>query len=289
VDIGTLEYAMYPGIVDGREYIFLDTPGFGAADLSDIDIFRNIMDGLAALDSFVTFVGIVYVLDMKYDRWLTEHATTLKWIELFCGAPAFQHISIMTNKWDAFSADDLEDAKGRLKDWKFRMQPLLKPEGGLVGAQLYHNGIPGGGKTEPWGDPLSKKRQAAQRAVEAQTFIIQRYSNSPALKLRIKDELDKGLLLSQTSAAKVFRSTPDPGIENLTNPTASETSEKPDSTWESWLSTNITRWLSMLCVIFQYFWDARKVRAPASLRNEGIFGGVLKVFRAFGWISNNPP
>lgn len=284
MDVGTIEYAMYPGIIEGREYIFLDTPGFGAADLSDVEVFHNIMDGLAALGSFVTFVGIVYVLDMKHDRWMTEHAKTLKWIELFCGAPSYQNITIMTNKWDAFSADDFEDAKDRLDDWKIHMMSLLEPEGGFGGAKLYHNGILGGGKTEPWGNPLSNKRHAAERAVEAKTFITQRYSNAPEIKLRIKDEMDRGLLLSQTSAARVFQSPPDSGTEKPTTPRASGTFQKPDNKWESWLGTGIKWWLAQLSTIFQFFWDNKKdivqgrVAKPASQYKGGIFARVINWF-----------
>jgi hypothetical protein len=137
---------MHPTVIHGQYYIFLDTPGFGAADLDDMAAFQT-MTGLSAIDTFVPLVGIINVLDTTADRLLPPHEKTLKWIEGFCGTTCFKQVTIQTTKWDRLSMDDIEDQKIKLRDWEVHLYPLLNPGRDIAGATLYYHGIPDGGKT----------------------------------------------------------------------------------------------------------------------------------------------
>ena len=72
IPTGTTQYQVCPAVIDGEQYLFVDTPSFGAHDLDDMDIFNDIMSCFKAIGPFGTFAGILYVYGLPGDRMLAS-------------------------------------------------------------------------------------------------------------------------------------------------------------------------------------------------------------------------
>jgi hypothetical protein len=208
-DLGTQKYEIWPAIIHGQQYLFVDTPGFAAGDMNDMDIFEDIMNCLIAIGPFVTIAGVLFLHDIKKDRMTAGELKTVRWLQCFCGPQFYQNITLVTTKWDELKQKALVKARGRLEGLKTSdFAPLLSPPGGHRGAYLYNHGIPGGGTEEIWGGALDLEDDKLTRAAEASNLIHSRYGNTHAAELQIKKELDKGKKLPQTEAAKALTTLP---------------------------------------------------------------------------------
>ncbi|KAI8297924.1 hypothetical protein K4K59_003140 [Colletotrichum sp. SAR11_240] len=99
---GTRQYHVCPAVIDHQQYLFIDTAGFGAADLDNEGNFQDIMTCLETLRPFVTFAGVLFVYG-QMERLQCNDLLTMRWIECFCGPRFFQNITIVTTKWDEFT------------------------------------------------------------------------------------------------------------------------------------------------------------------------------------------
>jgi hypothetical protein len=206
---GTQKYEIWPAIVHGQQYLFVDTPGFAAGDMNDMEIFRDIMSCLTAIGPFVTIAGVLFLHDIKKDRMTAGELKTIRWLQCFCGPQFYQNITLVTTKWDELKQKALIKARGRLGELKTSdFSPLLNPPSGHHGSYLYNHGIPSGGTEEIWGEPLDLEDDKPARAAEASNIIHIRYGSTHAVELQIKKELDKGKKLSQTEAAKALTALP---------------------------------------------------------------------------------
>lgn len=208
-DPGTQKYEIWPGIIHGQQYLFVDTPGFAAGDMNDMEIFKDIISCLIAIGPFVTVAGVLFLHDIKKDRMTAGELKTIRWLQCFCGPEFYQNITFITTKWDELKQKALIKARGRLEDLKTSdFAPLLNPTTGYQGGHLYNHGIPGGGTEEIWGESLDYEDDKSTRAAEASNLIHRRYGNIHAVELQIKKELDEGKKLSKTEAAKALTTLP---------------------------------------------------------------------------------
>ena len=67
---GTRNHQACPTIIDGEQYLFVDTPDFGSADMDDMDCFGDIVACVDSLSPFVT-IGLILVIGGNQER-LTE-------------------------------------------------------------------------------------------------------------------------------------------------------------------------------------------------------------------------
>lgn len=163
---------------------------------------------LSTLRPFVTFSGVLYVYG-RMRRLLDSDLRTLRWIECFCGPTFFQNITIVTTKWDELVEDAFEDRWAITADFENHevVRCLLDPPGRLDGATIYHHGFPGGrGSGDSWSSILSKKRRAHERGDELRNLIRRNYTDKDVGELQIIQELDQGMALCETEAARILAS-----------------------------------------------------------------------------------
>ncbi|KAE9567461.1 hypothetical protein CGMCC3_g16441 [Colletotrichum fructicola] len=204
---GTRQYHVFPAVIDDQQYLFIDTAGFGAADLNEEGNFQDIMACLSTLGPFVTVAGVLFVYG-RMERLLSSDLRTLRWIECFCGPGFFQHITIITTKWDMLTEGSFEDAWAITTDFENHnaVSCLMNPPGRLHGATIYHHGLPGGhGSMDSWSNVFSKKRCAFERGEELRNLIRRKYANKDVSKLQVVRQLKQGRALWETEAAKVLR------------------------------------------------------------------------------------
>ncbi|KAI1733404.1 P-loop containing nucleoside triphosphate hydrolase protein [Xylaria scruposa] len=216
---GTKNYQVCPAIIGGEQYLFIDTPGFGAADMDDMDCFCDIIACLDVLGPFVTVAGLIFVTSGNQERLTAQELKTIQWIKCFCGPEFYRYITIMTSKWDKISEDDFEET------WE-SMLSMLEDNPSVAeifdhpttskhnsnqyqGGHVYHHGI-----VVDEGHPnvpltrLSVRRHGKQRAEMAITMIMNRYKMAPGVKLQVIREMGKNILWHDTEAAKVLRHNP---------------------------------------------------------------------------------
>ncbi|KAK2601563.1 hypothetical protein QQS21_004881 [Conoideocrella luteorostrata] len=214
---GTKAHHVYPAIIEGEQYIFVDTAGFGAADVDDMENFYDIVACLDALAPFITIAGLLFVYGGNQSRMMNPDLTTIQWVKCFCGPEFFQSITFVTTKWDSLSEDAFEDC------WEKNLPSLLKdkciqeflepePIGSYRyhGAQIYHHGIKGGKGSKLAADTqiLSLKRKPRERAQTVKSMIHNRYRNPLNVKLQVLEEMARGTPWGQTEAAKVLQNNP---------------------------------------------------------------------------------
>jgi hypothetical protein len=202
--LGTLKYEVCPAVIDNEQYLFVDTPGFGAG-ITDDDNLREIWACLAALGPFTTFAGVLFVYGPPGTRIKDEDRKTLRWVQSFCGPELFKNITVITTMWDDYGLD------GRARNWArvqylkddYDMAPMLNPRD-YHGAEFYHHGFPKGiGGPAAFSKVIGIENED-QRAFEIQDLIRRRYSRAVDCKPQIMNEVCHGVDLMATEAAKVL-------------------------------------------------------------------------------------
>ncbi|KAH8689726.1 P-loop containing nucleoside triphosphate hydrolase protein [Phaeosphaeriaceae sp. PMI808] len=203
---GTTEYGIWPTIIDGDKYLFVDTPGFGAADLDDYDVLDNIVSCLLTFGSFVRVAGVLFLHSSTKDRMEASELQTIRWLQCFCGPEFYRNITIITTKWDKHHPDDITDARERLVELETHyLAPLLCPAPDFGGAYLYNHGIPDGGKSDKdWETQLRRNKNRDERSAEIKKLIRDRYRQGSEIELQITKEL-KRKTVKHTEAAKALR------------------------------------------------------------------------------------
>ncbi|KAI0201805.1 P-loop containing nucleoside triphosphate hydrolase protein [Astrocystis sublimbata] len=213
---GTKTYEACPAIIDGEQFLFIDTPGFGAADLDDMDCFKEI---IVCLGPFVTVAGLIFVTGGNQQRFTAQERKTIQWIKCFCGPEFYKNITIMTSKWDMICEDDLDELWDSMISFlegdpsiSEILNPAMKFEYDpkqYEGGKVYHHGAKldeGHPRVPP--QCLSARRENRERAAMAIAMIKKRYKNIADVKLQVVHEMDKGISWYNTAAAKVLKYNP---------------------------------------------------------------------------------
>jgi hypothetical protein len=298
---GTQKYEIWPAIIHGQQYLFVDTPGFAAGDMNDMEIFEDIMNCLIAIGPFVTTAGVLFLHDIKKDRMTAGELKTIRWLQCFCGPQFYQNITFITTKWDELKKRPLIKARGRLEELKTsHFAPLLHPSAGYQGGYLYNHGIPGGGTEEDWGEPLDYEDDKHTRAAEASNLIHSRYGNIDAAELQIKKELDKGKKLHETEAAKALTTLPTESciivagkkavLLRIREPALDEEEEEDDDKDTAWTKKNEAQGQSFIESLLSWFNIAKQVAIIFSNRSQGIASPTGSLWqRVKDWWSGPAP
>lgn len=180
-------------------------PGFNTIDFEDLEVFRRLITCMTAISPFVTFIGVLFLEDLRDTRITPAAVRILKWLFAFCGPQFIPNITFVTTRWDGNDQEGLDDRRSRLRHWEEE-----KEEGdrGLLsqflssGAQWYHHGLCKDENGE-W-RTLSIKKETRARAVAARSMIAARYLDLAVAPLHILQELDLGMPLQDTAAARLL-------------------------------------------------------------------------------------
>lgn len=199
--------------------MFIDTPGFGAADIDDMDCFCDIIACLDVLGPFVTVAGLIFVTGGNQERLTAQEMKTIQWIKCFCGPEFYKYVTIMTSKWDKISEDDFEETWESMLDMLEENPSLAEilnrpttskhDPNQYQGGHVYHHGI-----VVDEGHPnmpltrLSVRRHGKERADMAIAMIQNRYKVAPGVKLQVIREMGSNISWHDTEAAKVLRHNP---------------------------------------------------------------------------------
>jgi len=197
---GTVGYEVLPAVVHGEQYLFVDTPGFGAEDLSDEDVYEDIMSCVRTLGQWATIAGVMFVHDMRAQRLTKSEMKTIRWLQCFSGPQFFKNITIVLTQWDRITECDMAQARDLAKEFETTaFGNILSPEH-VKGGRLYNHGV----KTSDghkW-DVVSMEKRPGERSSMAADFIRVHYEHSDEVaKLQILEELSLGWGLYETQAA----------------------------------------------------------------------------------------
>ncbi|KAF2019465.1 hypothetical protein BU24DRAFT_340628 [Aaosphaeria arxii CBS 175.79] len=208
---GTRTTALVPTIINGKKYIFLDMPGFSAADMDDREIFYLLMTAMATIQPYVKFRGLIYVDKFDDDRSTKSQKMVLTWLQHFCGNDYMPNVTIVSTKWDRKDDAGIEEKLDRYSQWceSDLIRPLL-----LNGAESFHHGLIQDGDRKRG---LDIGRNAEGRAREARAMIHERYHDASELRLKIYTEIADGQSIDATSAGRWLRSATK-GSSNATAP-----------------------------------------------------------------------
>jgi hypothetical protein len=139
----------------------------------------------------------------------TSGLQTIQWLQCFSGPRFFQHITVVTTKWDKHKARDITEARTKVQELKSDYLQLLLHPPHAKGGNIYHHGIPNGGQTDQdWEFPLEIGEQRDERSAQIKTFIHNQYGKAPGMKLQIEMELERNIPLMKTEAAKAYKAKP---------------------------------------------------------------------------------
>ncbi|EAW17752.1 uncharacterized protein NFIA_076840 [Aspergillus fischeri NRRL 181] len=212
---GTLGYQVLPAIVHGKQYLFVDTPGFGAEDLKDKDVYEDIMSCVCTLGQWVTIAGIMFVHDVRSQRLTFSEMRTIRWLQCFCGPQFFRNVTIVQTQWDRITEDDMDQVRDIANELEFSaFDDVLFPKH-VKGGCVYNHGVRLENKSE-W-VTLSRKKKRQERSRMAADFILNQYGRcGKVARLQVLEELAQGWGLYETEAAKsLFDSVEHPLICNL--------------------------------------------------------------------------
>ncbi|KAI1477500.1 P-loop containing nucleoside triphosphate hydrolase protein [Daldinia eschscholtzii] len=205
---GTRKFEICPAFIDGQQYLFVDTAGFGAADMDDMANYYDIVSCLEALGHFVTVAGLIFVYGKMKTRLFKEDLKTIQWVQCFCGPKFFRNIIFVTSHWDSWSRKILEKTWNTVPELLSRedIDRILNPPGGYRGGSVYHHGFPGGkGSIDKFDKMLELEDNKAQRGDELRKLVTRHYANVTGTKLQVVREMESGIPVSETEAAKILR------------------------------------------------------------------------------------
>jgi hypothetical protein len=197
-------------LLDGEQYLFIDTAGFGAADMGSMDVFQDIVSCIDALGPFVTFGGLLFVYGGRQTRLTENDKATIQWVKCFCGPEFYEHMTIVFTQWDWNNEAGLKQmwntVQGLIGDEP--LQGLLNPpathQQRYHGASVYYHGLRVGDSANGSLQALGKDECAAERALRAQQMVKERYSSPHTARLQICREIANKIPWHKTEAAKVL-------------------------------------------------------------------------------------
>jgi hypothetical protein len=186
--------------VHGEQYLFVDTPGFGAEDLDDKDVYEDIMSCVRTLGQWVTIAGIMFVHDMRAQRLTKSEMKTIRWLQCFCGPQFFENITVVLTQWDRITKCDMDQTRDIAKQFETAaFRGILSPEH-AKGGRVYYHEVKMSDEQE-W-DVVSMKERPEERSSMAADFIRDHYEHSAEIaELQVLEELSKGWGIYETQAA----------------------------------------------------------------------------------------
>jgi hypothetical protein len=180
--IGTQTTQRYDCIIEGRQFVLLDTPGFDDTYRGDADILAEIAENLSATyKNSIKISGIVYLHRIKDERMTNAIMRNLSMFKNLCGDDAFKNVTLATTFWDEIP--NLEKGEGREKQ--------------LVEEKKW------------WGYMQSKgsRIRRFKNTKESALDIIAELAGLPRVTLQIQTEMvDEGLDINMTTAGEALNS-----------------------------------------------------------------------------------
>lgn len=165
----TKEYQVGSAHINGKLYLFVDTPGLNDVEVSNESILEEIAKLLDITKNSVTYAGVLYVhpATLQFSK---EVKQSLQFLALFCGPDYFPQITFVTTFWDDIAPSQIEakdELIGELAQYKW-------PSFLSRGAEVYHHGrVYEGGK--PTLDTLSLDDHPELRQIQAREAIARLY------------------------------------------------------------------------------------------------------------------
>lgn len=193
--------------MNNEQFLFVDTAGFGAADLDDKGNLGDIEACLTALGPFTTLVGIMFVYGCP-ERLHLHDLRTIHWLQCFCGPDFYSNITVVTTKWDIFKQDEFEKRWATVKELEAVLSPILCPETRQEGGILYHHGLPDGqGHSDAsiaFSLVLGEGDQGEERARALRAHVEKHYCNTSPKPIQFLRELQDGKKTMETEAGKTL-------------------------------------------------------------------------------------
>ncbi|KAI6132357.1 kinase-like domain-containing protein, partial [Pisolithus croceorrhizus] len=114
-------------LVDGKRYLFVDTPGFDDTYRSDRDILRIIADWLEKkYRKDVKLTGIIYTHRISDNRMSGSVCKNLNLFGRLCGDEAAQRVRLVTTMWDNQRPENVETCQKRVSQLEGNFwEPLI--------------------------------------------------------------------------------------------------------------------------------------------------------------------
>jgi len=196
---------MFPAIIEGHCYVFVDTPGFNDSDpqRTDADVFMEILSWFRQMTPVCDLAGVLYLHDITQPRFSDAARMNLELLQALCGEEYFRNITIITTMWRKLSPDacDLaEETQRQLEEdsWK----PLIK-HGARVIQHLEGVVEP----LVPFHDPrkLQKIDQQREKAKTELQDIVVYYQTSDRIRPQIQRELRANISIFKTRAGLLIK------------------------------------------------------------------------------------
>lgn len=115
--LGTKELQFHRKELGGKEYVFVDIPGFNDTERSESDIVCEISTGLSQVQNIK---GILYFHRILDERMLGSSIRHLRIFQALCGKSCMGKVTIVTTHWDRVSQGVGEERESELKEhyWK---------------------------------------------------------------------------------------------------------------------------------------------------------------------------
>ncbi|KAF8243217.1 hypothetical protein K440DRAFT_613982 [Wilcoxina mikolae CBS 423.85] len=207
INAGTTSFGMFPAIIDDQRYVFIDTPGFDDPhpERTNLDVFEEILTWFRTMSPYCNLTGVLYIHDIKPDRFSASMDLNLEMLKSLCGESFFPNITMITTKWGDLRSSGLRRAERRQKElesgpWK----DLL-----TAGARAFKHGE-GVGEPHPDDTPmgleeLEELEEQTQKAHEELRKIMLYYKSSKDITPEIQRELRRKVGILNTKAGTVLR------------------------------------------------------------------------------------
>ncbi|KAJ5483808.1 hypothetical protein N7539_006008 [Penicillium diatomitis] len=199
IDSVTKEYQIGAANINGKLYLFVDTPGLKDPSISNADILREIAKLLDTTKDSVTYAGVLYVHPATL-QFSDEAKKSLLFLNAFCGPSYSPSITFVTTMWDRISPDEIEEQDELVNEMaRAKWSSFLDR-----GANLYHHGRAYEGDTATL-EVLSLRKKPEVRQKYAREAISRLYplDKNHAAPLIIQ-ELRVNTLLEDTTAGKLL-------------------------------------------------------------------------------------
>lgn len=115
--LGTKELQFHRKELGGKEYVFVDIPGFNDTERSESDIVCEISTGLSQVQNIK---GILYLHRILDERMMSSSIRHLHIFQALCGKSCMGKVTIVTTHWDRVSQAVGEARESELKQdyWK---------------------------------------------------------------------------------------------------------------------------------------------------------------------------
>ncbi|KAK1150173.1 hypothetical protein N8T08_000072 [Aspergillus melleus] len=205
---GTLGYQVLPAVVHGEQYLFVDTAGFGAADIDDREVFEDIMACVCTLGELVSIAGVMFVHDARQQRLAQSEMRTIRWLQCFCGPQFFQKITIVATQWDRLTSEDMDQARDIAKELEVSAFADILLSKYVTSGHLYYHGVDTG-DGNGW-NALSRINCPKERSKMAADLVRDKYGLRDGIpRLQVLEELASGWgPLETQAAASLFNTYP---------------------------------------------------------------------------------